>query len=126
VSGEEDAPGHPGNNADAGDPVDETLAERVAAVLAELPGVARDAAGPTTVLSVAGRAFAAVSPELLEAWLDPAVARAALATPDTRASTRGGGWVSFTPAAIDRFALDRAEAWLRSAHRRASASPRGN
>jgi hypothetical protein len=104
----------------------ETLEERVAAVVADLSGASREAAGEATVLAVAGRTFAVVAPGVVEAWLDPAVATAALATPDTRASARGAGWIRFSPVEIDRFALDRAEAWLRSAHRRAGAAPRGN
>ncbi len=58
--------------------------------------------------------------DVLEVSLDPVVASAALKTADTMQSTRGAGWVAFTPEAIDRFALDRAEAWVRSAHRRAA------
>jgi hypothetical protein len=56
---------------------------------------------------------------MLEVALDGPVAKAALATPDTRPSSRGAGWVNFTPATVDRFALDRAGAWIRLAYRRA-------
>jgi hypothetical protein len=56
----------------------------------------------------------------LEFRLDPIVARAALGTPDTSASSRGPEWVAFSPAELDRFAVDRALAWLGAAHRRAS------
>jgi hypothetical protein len=48
------------------------------------------------------------------------VASAALRTADTRPSPRGAGWIAFTPRSVDRFALDRAEAWVRLAHRRAA------
>lgn len=104
----------------------ETLDARVAAVVEELPDVSREAAGEATALAVAGRVFAVVAPGVIETWLDPAVAGAALATPGTQPSARGAGWIRFSPVEIDRFALDRAEAWLRSAHRRAGAAPRGN
>jgi hypothetical protein len=57
--------------------------------------------------------------------LAPMVAKAALRTPDVIVSSRGPGWLAFTPSTIDRFALDRAEAWLRSAHRLAG-SRRGS
>lgn len=98
---------------------DETLDERVGSVIEELEDVTRTRDGEVERLAVGGRVFAVVGADLLEAALDPAVARAALKTPDTRPSPRGAGWVAFTPATTDRFALDRAEAWVRLAHRRA-------
>ena len=98
---------------------DETLEERVGSVIEELEDVTRTRDGEVERLAVGGRVFAVVGADLLEAALDPAVARAALKTPDTRPSPRGAGWVAFTPATTDRFALDRAEAWVRLAHRRA-------
>jgi hypothetical protein len=66
-----------------------------------------------------GRPFAAVARGVAEFRLDPLVARAALRTPDTEPSTRGPEWVRFSPEALDDHALDRAEAWLASAWRRA-------
>jgi hypothetical protein len=50
--------------------------------------------------------------------LDPAVAAAAVRTPDTGSSTRGPGWVAFSPSELDEHAADRAIAWFASAHRR--------
>jgi hypothetical protein len=81
--------------------------------------VTRTRDGEVDRLAVGGRVFAVVGADLLEVALDPRIAKAALATPDTRASSRGAGWIAFTPAVTDRFALDRAEAWVRLAHRRA-------
>jgi hypothetical protein len=52
--------------------------------------------------------------------LDPLVAKAALRTPDTESSNRGPDWVRFGPQALDGHAVDRAEAWLASAWRRAA------
>lgn len=68
----------------------------------------------------AGRPFAVVSVDgnAAEFGLDPAVADAATRTPDVALSARGPGWVTFTPAALDDPAADRALAWLASAHRR--------
>ena len=68
-----------------------------------------------------GRAFAAVSTDgaVADFRLDPAVAGAALRTPDTAPSRRGPDWVSFSPETLDDHALDRAEAWFGSAWRRA-------
>jgi hypothetical protein len=98
---------------------DETLDERVGSVLEELGDVTRTRDGEVERLATGGRVFALVGADLLEVALDPAVARAALKTPDTRPSPRGAGWIAFTPATTDRFALDRAESWVRLAHRRA-------
>ena len=67
-----------------------------------------------------GRPFATSSADGLTAEfrLDPAVAAAALRTPDTKSSRRGPDWISFTPEGLDDHALDRAEAWFGSAWRR--------
>jgi hypothetical protein len=104
----------------AGAASDESIDERVGVVIEELGDVTRGRDGELELLSVRGRQFAVVGADLLEVALDPAIAKAALATPDTRPSPRGAGWVAFTPATTDRFALDRAEAWIRLAHRRAT------
>ena len=53
--------------------------------------------------------------------LDPAVAGAAVRTPDTSPSPRGGGWVRFAPTIVDDHAADRARAWFGSAARLAAA-----
>lgn len=106
--------------------LDETLDERIGMVVESLDGVTRTRDGGLDRLDVGGVAFAVVGLDLIEVVLDPAVARAALATPGTRPSSRGPGWVTFLPEAADRFALDRAEAWLRNAHRRALGAARGH
>ena len=99
---------------------DESLDERVEAVIGELDGVERTRDGEAVTYLVGGTPFAVLMPDLLEVALDPVVAKAALKTGDTIPSSRGAGWIAFTPEAIDRFALDRAEAWIRSAYRRVS------
>ena len=99
---------------------DETLDERVEQVIADLDDVERRRDGESVIYLASGTAFAVLMEDLLEVSLDPVVASAALKTADTMRSTRGAGWVAFTPDGIDRFALDRAEAWVRSAHRRAA------
>ena len=105
--------------AEAAAGADETLRERLGRVVGDLDDVTRTRDGEAERLAVGGRVFAVIAADLLEVALDPAVARAAVATPDTRPSPRGAGWVAFAPVGADRFALDRAEAWLRLAHRRA-------
>ena len=67
-----------------------------------------------------GRPFAALAGDAAEFRLDPLVAKAALRTPDTAASKRGADWVRFSPAVVDGHAVDRAQAWLASAWRRAA------
>jgi hypothetical protein len=68
----------------------------------------------------AGQAFAAASEAAAEFRLDPLVAKAALRTPDTEPSGRGPDWVRFSPQTLEGHAIDRAEAWLTSAWRRAA------
>ena len=68
-------------------------------------------------LRLDGEQFGTVSGRAVELRLRPAVAGAALRTPDTAASTRGPGWVRFEPPTLDEFARDRAAAWLESAWR---------
>jgi hypothetical protein len=67
-----------------------------------------------------GEVFAALSPDgsAAEFFLDPAVADAALRTPDTSPSGRGRGWVILRPTVLDDHGADRAAAWFASAHRR--------
>lgn len=98
---------------------DESMDERVEAVVEDLDGVDRVRDGESVTYLVGGRPFAVLNADVLEVVLDPVVAKAALRTANTLPSLRGKGWIAFTPEAIDRFALDRAEAWVRSAHRRA-------
>jgi hypothetical protein len=104
----------------ADETLDETLDERLGVVLEDLAGVTRRHDGDVVLLAVHGRVFAVVGADFLEVALDPPVASAALRTPDTRRSPRGAGWIAFGPDHADRFALDRAEAWLRLGHRRAA------
>ncbi len=121
---DDDAPLDPSEAAaaalEAGADADETLDERVGAVVDELDAVERVRDGESVAYLTGGRPFAVLVPDALEVSLDPAVAKAALRTADTLTSPRGAGWIAFTPIAVDRFALDRAEAWVRSAHRRAT------
>jgi len=67
-----------------------------------------------------GRSFAVISGDgsAAEFGLDPAVAAAAIRTPDVAPSERGSGWIRFEPPELDDLAADRAIAWLASAHRR--------
>lgn len=66
-----------------------------------------------------GRLFAALSDGgVAEFLLDRHVAAAASQTPDTVVSSRGAGWVRFSPESLDDHGMDRASAWFASAYRR--------
>ena len=97
------------------------LREALTAAAAEIPDV-EERATPTGVeWLVRGRPFAALAGAVAEYRLEPVIARAALGTPDTSASSRGPDWIAFRPVALDRVSLDRAVAGLGCAHRRAAA-----
>jgi hypothetical protein len=97
-----------------------TLRELLAEAASELPGIEVDTSpdGPLT-WSRGGRPFAASSADgkAAEFLLDPAVAAAAIRTPDAAVSPCGPGWIAFTPRTLDGHAMDRAAAWFASAHR---------
>jgi hypothetical protein len=100
---------------------DATLAAILDEAALELEDAERSAAsyGDAVEWSISGITFASVHGERAEFRLDPMVAAAALRTPDTAPSPRGGDWVAFAPPELDRHAIDRATAWLASAWRRA-------
>lgn len=75
--------------------------------------------GDAALYARAGRPFASVGQHELDVRLEPFVATAALRTPDTSASSRGADWVHFVPPTLDRFAADRAVAWIEHAWRHA-------
>ena len=89
----------------------------VAAHAATLPDASVQLADGTREVVVSGTVVAVLAPGALELRLRPAVAAAALRTPDVEPSSRGPDWVRLQPAAIDGFARDRATAWLESAVR---------
>jgi len=101
-----------------------TLRELLTAAGVALVDVSVTSAAHGLVWDRTGRPFATSSADGLTAEfrLDPAVAVAALRTPDTKPSRRGPDWISFKPAGLDDHALDRAEAWFASAWRRADRS----
>ena len=96
------------------------LREVIEAAAADLGSVDASMTGDgTTTWSRGDEPFAAVrSDGGAEFALDPAVAAAAMQTPDTTPSPRGPGWVLFQPIALDAHGVDRARAWFASAHRR--------
>jgi hypothetical protein len=103
----------------ASDAVDESLDERVESVIDALGGVERTREGTSVAYALAGQVFARLGDDRLEAALDATVLTAALRTPDTSGGS-APGWITFAPRVVDRYARDRAEAWVRLAHRRAA------
>jgi hypothetical protein len=95
-----------------------TLAQAVEAEAADLEGVEATATPGGFEWRLAGVVFAVLDGEAAEFRLSAPVAAAALRTPGTTPSARGGGWVAFRPQPVDGHALDRAIAWLDSAWRR--------
>ena len=66
-----------------------------------LAGVTASGDEAMTTWSAGGHAFASLAGDWAEFRLEPAIARAALRTPDASDSPRGPGWVSFAPAVLD-------------------------
>ncbi len=93
----------------------DVLAGRAAA----LEAGQRDVAGGTEFLR-GGTVFASLVGGTMSVRLDPAVALAAIRTPDTTVSPLGAEWVAFRPTALDDHAVDRAVAWFDAAWRRAA------
>jgi hypothetical protein len=95
----------------------------VARLLDELaaaePDVSAGSADGSTTWSRAGRVFASAESFGVEIRLDPAIAGAALRTPDVGPSPRGPEWVRFNPRELDGHAVDRITAWFGLAYRRA-------
>lgn len=98
-----------------------TLRDLALEAIDDLDEVTSTPDGAATRFARAGHPFAAVTERELEVRLEPLVATAALRTPDTTESSRGRGWVRFSPAALDRFAADRVIAWIEHAWRHAGA-----
>ena len=96
-----------------------TLEQQVVDLVGDLPDVATAPGGAGRAWSRGKVEFAAVGPFGIEIRLDRQIADAATRTPDTAASPRGPDWVRFNPRELDTHALDRLQAWLELAHRRA-------
>jgi hypothetical protein len=104
----------------AADRVSVTMAEVLASAAADLGDVSpRRAAGGAIEYLVAGRSFAVLEADGVGAsfGLAPAVAAAAVRTPDVLASSRGEGWVTIRGPILDPHAVDRVTAWFESSRR---------
>lgn len=96
-----------------------TLERLVAEIAKGFAGVASVPGGAGRTWSLGGVDFAVAGPFGLEVRLDRQVAAAATRTPDVAPSVRGPDWVRFNPRELDAHALDRLQAWLELAYRRA-------
>src|SRR5262245_44640951 len=96
-----------------------TLENQVADLVAELPDVTTSPGGAGRAWARGSVEFAVVGPFSVEIRLDRQVAVGSTRTPDSAPSPRGPEWVRFNPRELDAHALDRLEAWLDLAHRRA-------
>ncbi len=105
--------------------IEGTLDEILVETVEDVDGVTVRAASGAREVVAAGILVAVLAPDAVELRLRPAVAEAAMRTPDVAASSRGRGWVRFAPPTVDGFALDRAAAWLESAVRLALESAVG-
>lgn len=103
---------------------DLTLADVLAAAAEGLSGVTARPGEDGLEWAAGPSVFAILAGDRAEFRLDPVVVRAALRTPDTVLSARGADWLAFTPGLLDDHAVDRAEAWFLSAHRRTVRSGR--
>jgi len=103
-----------------------SMEDVLSAAAEDLADVRRTEDGEVVIWLVGDVPFAALTGARAEFRLDPRVAGAALRTPDTTPSERGADWVAFAPEVLDDGAVDRAEAWFLSAHRRAAPPPRAN
>ena len=100
--------------------MDPALPAGVAEVVIDLPEARSLSADGIVTWTRGDRAFASMGDSGVEIRLDPAIAAAAMRTPDTAPSTRGGEWIRFDPRELDPHAMDRLRAWLELAYRRAA------
>jgi len=96
-----------------------TLEEALLDAASTLPGLTVRTAGPRRDFLVGSRVVATLESGIAEYRLDAAVAAAALRTPDVRRSAVAPERIAFSPPRLDRYAVDRAVAWLLSAVRQA-------
>lgn len=95
-----------------------TLAAALQEAAVELPGVISMQIAGASEYRLGERTFAAIETDGAASFrLSPAVAAAAVHTPDTAPSPRGPDWVTLRPTRVDGQAVDRAVAWLESAWR---------
>lgn len=96
-----------------------TLEQQVVDLVGDVPDVTTAPGGAGRAWSRGKVEFAVVGPFGVELRLDRQIAAAATRTEDTAVSPRGPEWVRFSPRELDAYALDRLQAWLELAHRRA-------
>jgi hypothetical protein len=103
------------------EPLPVSLEAALLEAAADLPDVVLRTSGQRHDFLVGSRVVASLEAGAATYRLDPAVVAAALRTPDTRRSGGASDEIVFAPRTLDRYAADRAVAWLGSAVRRAGA-----
>lgn len=98
----------------------DALLEAVETMVAELDGAVSSEVAGGMEWHRDGRPFATLAGSRVAVRVGAAIAAAAIRTPDTMPGDPGPDWVVFEPPALDEHALDRLEAWLRAAWRRAA------
>ncbi|MBI2776542.1 MAG: hypothetical protein HYX57_04640 [Chloroflexi bacterium] len=98
----------------------DALLEAVETMIAGLDGTASSEVAGGMEWHRDGRPFATLDGSRVVVRVGAAIAAAAIRTPDTMPGDPGPDWVAFEPAALDEHALDRLEAWLTAAWRRAA------
>lgn len=90
------------------------------AATAGLTGAVEVGAGEATIAwSSSGAPFAVLAGAIVELRVGPAIAAAAVRTPDVSGSGRGAEWIAFSPRTLEGPDLDRLLAWFAAAYRRA-------
>lgn len=97
-----------------------TLRAAADATIERLTGVEAEVAEPRVAWRRGKTCFAELDATAIAIRVGSPIAAAAVRTPDTRASTRGPDWIEFAPRELDGHAVDRLDAWLAAAYRRAA------
>jgi hypothetical protein len=105
--------------------VREAIEQAALAVADDLEDVERIETGDVLELRRGGVEFARFDTRGAGFRVGRPVVTAAIRTPGAEASDLGADWVGFRPETADRFALDRAIAWVEVAWRRAEPSTEG-
>jgi hypothetical protein len=100
-----------------------SLSDAIDRLADELEGIHRHESGTLVEYVRGATVFSVRQVTSISFRLRPEVAEAALRTSDAVRSSRGTGWITLQPRAVDGFALDRALAWFESAWRLAGESP---
>jgi hypothetical protein len=112
-----------GRPEDEPDALGATLADLLDDLAREFEDVERRQTPTGVGYSVRTKAFAHRTGRTASYRLRPEIAAAAARTSGASGSGLGAAWVSFSPALLDQYALDRLQSWFELAHRLAADEP---